>query len=69
MKQYTILATVFTCGSITEQCDKEQVREECERLKKTMSISTHDYIRIEAINNETGEIREYWNNHNNKIEF
>lgn len=69
MNEYTILVTAFTCGSIAENCKKEQVRSECERLKKIFSISTHDYIRIEVVNNESGEIREFWNNKQDKELF
>lgn len=68
--KYTIICTLFTYGSITKCVNKEEVRKECERLKKICKIGMEKcYQTIEVINNETGEIREYWNNHNNKINF
>lgn len=65
--KYTILATIWTYGSIAQVVEKDKVRPECERLKNALSVgSTPAYKRIEVINNETGEIREYWNNQKTK---
>lgn len=70
MNKYTIIAAVHTYGSITQVVPKEKVREECERLKKVLSVGeAPKYIQIEVVNNETGEIREFWNNADNKINF
>ena len=79
MEKYTIIYTEIRHGSITEIVDKDKVRNECEQLKsiheldkhfkKKLGDNTHTDCRIEVINNETGEIREYWNSHDNKIEF
>lgn len=70
MNDYTVLLTVFTYGSEAVPCEGEKVREQCERLRNIAKISTGNvYQRIEVVNNNTGEIREYWNNHENKILF
>lgn len=68
--KYTIICTLFTYGNITECVNKEDVKSECERLKKICTIGMEKcYQTIEVINNETGEIREYWNNQKNTINF
>lgn len=68
--KYTILAVHHTYGHICEIVEKEKVREECERLRKIFSYPKEKtYTKIEVINNETGEVREYWNNSNNKLKF
>ena len=70
MNDYTVLLTVFRYGSEAVPCKKEDVRNQCERLKALSKIVQGEaYMRIEAINNQTGEISEYWNNKDNKIEF
>lgn len=70
MEKYTIITTIHTYGSMTQVVEKNKVREECERLKKTLDkIDAPSYRRIEVVNNETGEIREFWNNQDNKIQF
>lgn len=72
MNKYTILCTQHTYGSISKVVEKEQVRAECERIKKVFSsrlCKENAYTRIEVINNETGEIREFWNNKDNIINF
>lgn len=68
--KYTILATIYTYGSITQVVEKDKVRQECERLRNALYAgSAKCYKRIEVINNETGEIRQYWDNQDNKINF
>ena len=70
--QYTIIYTVHHYGSLTMPVKKESVREECERLRLSSNLGNqpkNTFICIEVVNNETGEIREYWNNHDNKLEF
>lgn len=71
--KYTIICTEFQYGQIIETKEQNEVRNECERLKRIFGnekIKDKDiYIRIEVVNNCTGEIREYWNNHENKIQF
>lgn len=68
--KYTIICTQFQYGQITEIVDKENVRKECERLKNVFNKDfINTYIQVEVINNETGEIREYWNNKKNEIQF
>lgn len=68
--KYTIICTLFTYGCISQSVKKEEVKKECERLKKIFELAKEQcYQRIEVVNNETGEIREYWNNHNNTINF
>ena len=70
MTKYTIIFSLVTEGHIVEVVNKKIVKSECERLKKIASISDNKtYARIEVVNNETGEIREYWNNSDNKINF
>lgn len=70
MSKYTILATIHTYGSIAQVVEGENVRKECERLKGALEVgSAPAYKRIEIINNETGEIRTYWDNQNNDIQF
>lgn len=69
---YTILATIHTYGSIATTHPANEVKPECERLRKVLSFGAGEdtiYKRIEVINNDTGEVREYWNNHNNEIKF
>ena len=67
---YTIICTNYRQGKIEIQVEGKEVRKECERLRKVMSNRLVDnYLRIEVVNNETGEIREYWNNSNNTIKF
>lgn len=69
-KQYTIIATVYTIGQIIKPCEKEQVRNECERLRKLHNVQYGmEHLIIEVANNETGEIREYYNSAENKIQF
>lgn len=71
--KYTIICTEFQYGQITVTKEQKEVRNECERLKqmfgKNIINDKNIYIRIEVINNSTGEIREYWNNHDNKKLF
>lgn len=70
MKEYTIIFTQLCYGQIITQKDKSEIRYECEKLKKLSSLQKEDaYIRIEVVNNNTGEIREYWNNQDNEIKF
>lgn len=79
MEKYTIIYTIIRHGNVTEVVDKDKVRSECERFKtahaldehfkKKLGDNTHTYCRIEVVNNDTGEIREYWNSHDNKIQF
>lgn len=71
---YTIICTKFTEGSIAEVVEKIQVKGECERLQKVMynpklEDTQNTYVRIEVVNNDTGEIREFWNNKENTINF
>lgn len=69
-EKYTIIFTEHHYGSLTEVVEKDKVREECERLKHATKLAQENaYFRIEVVNNATGEIREYWNNHDNKIMF
>lgn len=68
--KYTIIATFHTCGSITVTLEKEHVRKECERLKKLYDLGSEGcYARIEVVNNQTGEIREFWNSSDKKELF
>ena len=68
--KYTIICNILTTGHITKIVSKENVRKECERLKNLNKITdSHTYMRIEVVNNSTGEIREYWNNKENEIKF
>lgn len=70
MNNYTIICTELYYGQITQVCKKEDVRKECERLKMVSKHSAENtYWQIEVVNNETGEIREYWNNKENTIKF
>lgn len=70
MNKYTIIATVLYYGQMTKCVHAEAVRSECEHFKKIMSLGNEpSHMQIEVINNETGEAREYWNNHDNKIQF
>lgn len=70
MNDYTIIATNMYYGQIIEPVAKEKVRSECKRIKKILSIGQENtYQRIEVVNNQTGEIREFWNNHDNIIQF
>lgn len=67
---YTIICTSYREGKIEKQVEGKKVRKECERLRKVMSSRlVTNYVRIEVQNNDTGEIREYWNNGNNTIQF
>lgn len=70
--KYTILCTHHTYGSVSEVVEKEKVKSECERLKKVFSSPINEkntFTIIEVINNDTGEIREFWNNKENIINF
>lgn len=71
MKQYTIVAVQHTYGHLSYPVNKENVRSECEKIRKVFSVSKEKqcYQQIEVVNNETGEVREYWNNHDNSIKF
>ena len=80
MAKYTILQTWHEYGSLAQVVEEKKVRTICESavkheiLKKRYRINKgidtpNIYCRIEVINNETGEIREYWNNQENKIKF
>lgn len=70
MEKYTIICSIHTCGQIAEVVSKDKVREECERFKNLNKLGNENtYARIEVVNNETGEIREYWNNIENTIKF
>lgn len=67
---YTIIWTELQYGQMVLKKNKDQVKEECERLRKISKIADADrYIRIEVMNDETGEIREYWNNKQNETLF
>ena len=68
--KYTIIFTRHQYGQMIYAVDKEQVKTECEKLKHLNKLNDENaYIRIEVINNNTGEIREYWNNKENEIKF
>lgn len=68
--KYTIILAQYTYGSLTQVVNKDQVIAECERLKAIFSKQPEKcYTIIEVVNNQTGECREYWNNHDNKINF
>lgn len=71
---YTIISTQVQYGQVIRTCKQEDVRNECERIRKLYEFSaknndnkTHSII--EVVNNETGEIREYWNSEQNKVLF
>lgn len=68
---YTIIATEHHYGQIVQTLPKEKVRAECERLRKLFSLAKKEeaYCQIEVVNTDTGEVREYWNNHNNELQF
>lgn len=69
-EKYTIIATEFHYGQIIQNVNKEDVKINCERLRKLFTLPKETcYCRIEVINNQTGEMREFWNNHENKIQF
>ena len=66
--KYTIIFTRFQYGQMIYAVDKEKVKTECEKLKHLNKLNEENaYIRIEVVNNNTGEIREYWNNKENTI--
>ena len=68
--RYALITTVFHYGSKTEWTEKENVKSICEKEKaKYNDTNIESYVRIEVVNTDTGEIREYWNNHDNKINF
>lgn len=68
--KYTIIFTRLEYGQIIETVEKDKVREKCELWKKTEKLNKEKaYLRIEVVNNQTGEIREYWNNNDNSINF
>lgn len=70
VKEYTIITTIYTIGQIIAPCKKEEVRKECERMIKLHNVqSRNEHLIVEVVNNETGEIREYYNSNNNKIQF
>lgn len=70
MSRYAIITTHFQYGSKTEWTEKENVKSICEKEKaKYNNTNRETYVRIEVVNTDTGEIREYWNNHENKINF
>lgn len=68
--KYTIIFTRFMYGQMIQVVEKEKVKTECEKLKHLNKLNDEGaYIRIEVVNNNTGEIREYWNNKENTINF
>lgn len=69
-KPYTIITTIYTIGQIIEPCEKEDVRAECERMRSFENVQNeNEHLIIEVVNNDTGEIREYYNSNENKIKF
>lgn len=71
---YTIISTQVQYGQVIRTCKKEDVRSECEKIRKLYEFSAKNndnntHSRIEVVNNETGEIREYWNSENKQILF
>lgn len=69
MNEYTILVTSLYHSHMTIPISKENVRNECERLRKILTYGEDTYKQIEVVNNETGEVREYWNNKQNETLF
>ena len=69
-KPYTIITTIYTIGQIINPCEKEEVRAECEHMRSLGNVQNENsHLIIEVVNNETGEIREYYNSKDNKIKF
>lgn len=63
MNEYTIIFSVHSYGHATIPCNKEDVRRNCENLITCNKLADKEtFMCIEVVNNETGEIREYWNN-------
>lgn len=70
MNSYTIICSHYTYGIMTQQADAAHVREECEKLKSLSKLVKENcYTQIEVVNNATGEVREYWNNTEDKTLF
>lgn len=70
MSEYTILMSVHSYGHAAIPCNKEEVRKHCENLIACNKLADAEtFINIEVVNNETGEIREYWNNKQNQTLF
>lgn len=69
MSEYTILVTSMYYSHMTIPITKENVRSECERLRGVLMFGEDTYKQIEIVNNETGEIREYWNSKQNETLF
>lgn len=69
-KPYTIITTIYTIGQIIKPCEKEEVRKQCENMRKLHNVQIeNEHLIIEVVNNETNEIREYYNSKDNKIKF
>lgn len=67
--KYTIICTYISYGQMINVCPKDDVKRQCEVLRRTHSIESKSHMQIEVVNNNTGEIREYWNSEKNKIQF
>lgn len=68
--KYTIITTIYKVGQIISIEPKENVRTQCEKIRKMHNLqNTNEHMIIEVVNNETGEMREYWNSNSNEIKF
>lgn len=68
--EYLILLTFFEYGHAEFPIKKEDVRKKCEDLKHAYEkLNDKCHVIIEVANIKTGEIREFWNNKENKIKF
>lgn len=68
--KYTIITTIYKVGQIVSVEPKENVKTQCEKIRKLHNLQdTNEHMIIEVVNNETGEMREYWNSNNNEIKF
>lgn len=64
---YTIIKTYHQYGQKISICNKKDVRKKLESDVKWTILNDkrykdNCYIQIDVVNNETGEIRQYWNN-------
>lgn len=74
--KYTIITTYVKYGQHIQHVKKEDVRKMCEWQKENFkfqksrfSNTKNVHMQIEVVNNQTGEIREFWNSQDNKINF
>jgi hypothetical protein len=75
-EKYTIITTWVKYGQHIQKVDKQYVRKICECEKSKFEFEKKHYantrnvhMQIEVVNNQTGEIREFWNSQDNKLNF